>query len=117
MLSSEQRSELKSKLQKHAVLCVEQSRFCKTEEATKQSLVLRFFSMLGYDVFNMQEVIPEFSTGFSDKIKKRADYVIAKNGEEEIEFDQAKMIFDFGGAPAGFVAKISKIIIQKHKTK
>jgi len=43
--------------------------------------------------------------------------VIAKNGEEEIEFDQAKMIFDFGGAPAGFVAKISKIIIQKHKTK
>ena len=43
--------------------------------------------------------------------------VIAKNGEEEIEFDQAKMIFDFGGAPAGFIAKISKIIIQKHKTK
>lgn len=43
--------------------------------------------------------------------------VIAKNGEEKIEFDQAKMIFDFGGAPAGFVAKISKIIIQKHKTK
>ena len=84
MLSSEQRSELKSKLQKHAVLCVEQSRFCKTEEATKQSLVLRFFSMLGYDVFNMQEVIPEFSTGFSDKIKKRADYVIAKNGEPSI---------------------------------
>lgn len=84
MLSSEQRSELKSKLQKHAMLCMEQSRFCKTEEATKQSLVLRFFSMLGYDVFNMQEVIPEFSTGFSDKIKKRADYVIAKNGEPSI---------------------------------
>ena len=43
--------------------------------------------------------------------------VIAKNGDEEIEFDQGKIIFDFGGAPAGFVAKISKIIIQKHKVK
>ena len=43
--------------------------------------------------------------------------VVAKNGDEEIEFDQAKMIFDFGGAPAGFEAKISRIIIQKHKVK
>ena len=43
--------------------------------------------------------------------------VIAKNGDEEIEFDQGKIIFDFGGAPAGFVAKISKIIVQKHKVK
>ena len=41
--------------------------------------------------------------------------VVAKNGEEEIEFDQGKIIFDFGGCPAGFEAKISNIIIQKHK--
>ena len=41
--------------------------------------------------------------------------VVAKNGDEEIEFDQGKMIFDFGGCPAGFEAKISNIIIQKHK--
>ena len=41
--------------------------------------------------------------------------VVAKNGNDEIEFDQGKMIFDFGGCPAGFEAKISNIIIQKHK--
>ena len=41
--------------------------------------------------------------------------VVAKNGEDIIEFDQGKMIFDFGGCPAGFEAKISNIIIQKHK--
>ena len=41
--------------------------------------------------------------------------VVAKNGAEEISFDQGKMIFDFGGCPAGFEAKISNIIIQKHK--
>ena len=41
--------------------------------------------------------------------------VVAKNGAEEIEFDQGKFILDFGGCPAGFEAKISNIIIQKHK--
>ena len=41
--------------------------------------------------------------------------VVAKNGNEEIEFDQGKFILDFGGCPAGFEAKISNIIIQKHK--
>ena len=42
--------------------------------------------------------------------------VVAKNGDEEIEFDQGKFIFDFGGCPAGFEAKISNFIIQKHKS-
>ena len=41
--------------------------------------------------------------------------VVAKNGDEEIEFDQGKFIVDFGGCPAGFEAKVSNIIIQKHK--
>jgi len=41
--------------------------------------------------------------------------VVAKNGNEEIEFDQGKFILDFGGCPAGFEAQISNIIIQKHK--
>ena len=41
--------------------------------------------------------------------------VIAKNGEDQIEFDQGKFILDFGGCPAGFEAKVSNIIIQKHK--
>ena len=41
--------------------------------------------------------------------------VVAKNGNEEISFDQGKFILDFGGCPAGFEAKVSDIIIQKHK--
>ncbi len=41
--------------------------------------------------------------------------VVAKNGPDEIEFDQAKFILDFGGCPAGFEARVSDIIIQKHK--
>ena len=41
--------------------------------------------------------------------------VVAKNGNDEIEFDQGKFILDFGGCPAGFEARVSDIIIQKHK--
>ena len=41
--------------------------------------------------------------------------VVAKNNGEDIEFDQGKFILDFGGCPDGFEAKVSNIIIQKHK--
>jgi hypothetical protein len=43
--------------------------------------------------------------------------VVAKNGPDEIEFDQGKFILDFGGCPVGFQAKVSNIIIQKHNPK
>ena len=43
--------------------------------------------------------------------------VVAQNNGEDIEFDQGKIIFDLGGAPEGFEARISKIIVQKHKLK
>ena len=32
-----------------------------TEEATKTSLIMPFFSLLGYDVFNPTEFIPEYT--------------------------------------------------------
>ena len=41
--------------------------------------------------------------------------VVAKNGADLISFDQGKFILDFGGCPEGFEAKVSDIIIQKHK--
>lgn len=32
-----------------------------TEEATKTSLIMPFFSLLGYDIFNPQEFVPEYT--------------------------------------------------------
>ena len=32
-----------------------------TEEATKTSIVLPFFSLLGYDIFNPLEFVPEYT--------------------------------------------------------
>ena len=47
-----------------------------TEEATKNSLVLPFFQLLGYDVFNPLEFIPEYAADFGVKKDARVDYAI-----------------------------------------
>lgn len=52
----------------------------KTEEATKQSLILPFFQMLGYDVFNPLEFCPEFDADFGVKKGEKVDYAILIDG-------------------------------------
>jgi len=47
-----------------------------TEEATKNSLVLPFFQLLGYDIFNPLEFIPEYAADFGVKKDARVDYAI-----------------------------------------
>ena len=55
-----------------------------TEEATKTSLIMPFFSMLGYDVFNPTEFIPEFTADVGIKKGEKVDYAIVFNGEPSI---------------------------------
>ena len=43
----------------------------QTEEATKNALVMPFVAALGYDVFNPQEVVPEFVADVGTKRGKR----------------------------------------------
>lgn len=52
-----------------------------TEEATKNALVMPFISALGYDVFNPQEVIPEFVADVGTKKGEKVDYAIMHDGE------------------------------------
>ncbi|WP_028298942.1 type I restriction endonuclease [Olivibacter sitiensis] len=52
-----------------------------TEEATKNAFVLPFIQILGYDIFNPTEVIPEFISDIGTKKGEKVDYVIRKNGE------------------------------------
>ncbi|GAB1476352.1 type I restriction endonuclease [Bacillota bacterium] len=49
----------------------------KTEEATKTSMVMPFFQMLGYDVFNPLEFVPEFTADVGIKKGEKIDYAIA----------------------------------------
>lgn len=51
-----------------------------TEEATKMSLIVPFFQMLGYDVFNPDEFFPEFTADIGIKKGEKVDYAIMKDG-------------------------------------
>lgn len=52
-----------------------------TEEATKTSLIMPFFNILGYDVFNPNEFIPEFVADVGIKKGEKVDYAIALNNK------------------------------------
>jgi hypothetical protein len=52
----------------------------KTEEATKASLVMPFFQMLGYDIFNPKEFIPEYTADVGIKKGEKVDYAIIVDG-------------------------------------
>ena len=52
---------------------------CQSEEATKTSLILPFFSALGYDTSDPLEVVPEATCAI--KGFDRIDFIIASNGK------------------------------------
>lgn len=52
-----------------------------TEEATKTSIVLPFFQLLGYDIFNPVEFTPEFTADTGTKKGEKVDYAILQNGD------------------------------------
>ena len=52
-----------------------------TEEATKNAFVMPFIQILGYDIFNPTEVIPEFICDIGTKKGEKVDYVIKKENE------------------------------------
>lgn len=51
----------------------------KTEEATKNALVMPFIGILGYDIFDPTEVIPEFVADVGIKKGEKVDYAITKD--------------------------------------
>lgn len=56
-----------------------------TEEATKNAFVMPFIStILGYDVFDPLEVVPEFTADVGTKRGEKIDYAIMRDGEVQI---------------------------------
>ncbi|MEN0022229.1 MAG: type I restriction endonuclease [Microbacterium sp.] len=56
-----------------------------TEEATKNAFVMPFIStILGYDVFDPLEVVPEFTADVGTKKGEKIDYAIMRDGEVQI---------------------------------
>lgn len=57
----------------------------QTEEATKNAFVMPFLhSVLGYDVFDPNEVVPEFTADSGIKKGEKVDYAILKDGQVQI---------------------------------
>lgn len=85
----------------------------QTEEATKTALIMPFFQMLGYDVFNPLEFTPEYVADVGIKKGEKIDYAIFLNGElcilieakavnEDLEKHGSQLFRYFATLPARF---------------
>lgn len=70
----------------------QQSSFITTEEATKNAFVLPFINkVMGYDVFDPTEVLPEFVCDVGTKKGEKIDYAILKDNEIQILIECKKI--------------------------
>lgn len=60
------------------------------EEATKHSLILPFFQLLGFDIYDPAVLVPEYKAGFASS-KEKIDYAIFQNGAPVL-FVEAKPV-------------------------
>ena len=85
MTISERVFELASKVR-------QQKASIETEEATKNAFVMPFISLvLGYDVFNPAEVIPEFTADVGVKRGEKIDYALVHGGQVQILIEAKKV--------------------------
>lgn len=62
----------------------------QTEEATKTSMIMPFFQMLGYDVFNPLEFVPEYTADVGIKKGEKVDYAIMDENQQPLILIEAK---------------------------
>lgn len=73
--------DFKEKLQQYIERLKNIKDSLQTEEATKMSLILPFFQILGYDVFDPLEFCPEYTADVGIKKGEKVDYAILLNGQ------------------------------------
>ena len=95
----------------------------QTEEATKTAIIMPFFSMLGYDVFNPQEFVPEFTADVGIKKGEKVDYAIIRDGQpviliecksisENLDRHDSQLFRYFGTTTAKFAILTNGIIYR-----
>jgi len=84
--------EFQEKLASLAAKIRQQKSVIQTEEATKNAFVMPFIqSVLGYDVFDPTEVVPEFVCDVGTKKGEKIDYAILKDGQIQILIESKKI--------------------------
>ena len=68
----------------------------KTEEATKNALIMPFIQIMGYDVFNPLEVTPELIADVGTKKGEKVDYAILKEAKPIMLFECKAFGIDLG---------------------
>lgn len=95
----------------------------QTEEATKASIIMPFFQLLGYDVFNPDEFVPEYTADVGIKKGEKVDYAIMLNGEpiilieakwigEPLEKHDSQLFRYFGTTKAKFAILTNGLIYK-----
>ena len=69
-----------------------------TEEATKTAVVLPFIQALGFDVFNLEEVTPEFIADVGIKKGEKIDFAIRADGKVAILIEVKPISMSLGSA-------------------
>ena len=62
----------------------------QSEEATKNAMIMPMIQILGYNVFDPFEVIPEFTSDIGTKKGEKVDYAILREGKPIILFECKK---------------------------
>lgn len=94
-----------------------------TEEATKMSLIVPMFQILGYDVFNPLEFCPEYTADVGIKKGEKVDYAILEDGQpnilieckscsETLDKHSSQLFRYFGTSPAKFGILTNGIIYR-----
>lgn len=105
--------EFKAQLKKLGDRINEHKAETQTEEATKTAFVMPFINILGYDVFNPREVVPEHNCDIGTKKGEKIDYAIHKDGqpiilieckhwEEDLNVHSNQLLRYFGVSKAKF---------------
>lgn len=81
----------KEELQKLSIQIGERMVHITNEEMTKQSLILPFIQVLGFDVYNPLEITPEYIADFGQKKGEKVDYAVFKDSVA-IMFFEAKSV-------------------------
>lgn len=74
------------------------SKLALTEEATKTSVILPLIQTLGFDVFNLDEVVPEYISDVGLKKGEKVDFVVKIDGKLSILIEAKPISMSLGSA-------------------
>lgn len=83
--------EFRDTLIARAQQAVYDAKLVQNEAGAQAALVVPFFGILGYEMHNPTEVIPEASVSLGGKFKGRVDYAICQDGEPVIAVECKKV--------------------------